>query len=389
MVSDNSSATGKNEDKGNPKFNLSKNNAAAEKQSGDKFNLSKSNPEPAGQGNSKPLNLSKNTSGSSRQAGVAGFNLSKSDNAQGSGIDHAEAGEVKPKTIDIKKPEEKVDDKKEEKVPSGGANPKPIDLKKTSEKTAGKEVNVKPFEEKGKSKIAFWVLGVAAVIVLVFLLLPGKDKSKETVKPGNLADTESATNNPNNDQAGKQVSGDPAQSTTSSNPESSSADGSKKADNGTGQKTDSETKSGAKSGANDANPAGKEGNTPQSSPTTNPKPAEKLTQTAPRGKVVYNFGYNAAAIVYPNKELNDLVEQLKKNPSSKLTIVGFTDNTGLEKYNQILSEQRAMALYYYLLNNGIAANRMKTLGMADKNPLYDNSTEEGRNGNRRVEFTIE
>lgn len=87
-------------------------------------------------------------------------------------------------------------------------------------------------------------------------------------------------------------------------------------------------------------------------------------------------------------ELNKLIALLKKQITLKIEIGGHTDNTGNKKANQILSKNRAKAVYQYLIDNGIAANRLSFKGYGDSKPIADNKTEEGRSQNRRTEFTI-
>ena len=64
----------------------------------------------------------------------------------------------------------------------------------------------------------------------------------------------------------------------------------------------------------------------------------------------------------------------------------YTDNTGTVAGNQKLSEQRAQAIVNKLVEMGIAANRPFAKCMGQSAPLADNSTDEGRAKNRRVEF---
>ena len=64
----------------------------------------------------------------------------------------------------------------------------------------------------------------------------------------------------------------------------------------------------------------------------------------------------------------------------------YTDNTGTVAGNQKLSEQRAQAIVNKLVEMGIVANRLFAKGMGQSAPLADNSTDEGRAKNRRVEF---
>ncbi|MCX7744160.1 MAG: OmpA family protein [Flavobacteriales bacterium] len=87
-------------------------------------------------------------------------------------------------------------------------------------------------------------------------------------------------------------------------------------------------------------------------------------------------------------ELNKLAELLKANPSMKIEIGGHTDNVGNKTYNQKLSENRAKAVYDYLIFQGIAAARLSYKGYGDTMPIADNATEQGRALNRRTEFKV-
>jgi len=87
-------------------------------------------------------------------------------------------------------------------------------------------------------------------------------------------------------------------------------------------------------------------------------------------------------------ELNKLIELLKTNALIKIEISGHTDNRADEKHNLLLSQNRAKAVYDYLIANGIAKERLTFVGYGEKKPIDSNDTEEGRANNRRTEFKI-
>lgn len=89
---------------------------------------------------------------------------------------------------------------------------------------------------------------------------------------------------------------------------------------------------------------------------------------------------------YP--ELDRLVKLLKAYPRMEIEIGGHTDNTGTLAINQKLSTERAKSVVDYLIENGIRASRLSYTGYADKQPIADNNTEQGRQLNRRVEFKV-
>lgn len=85
-------------------------------------------------------------------------------------------------------------------------------------------------------------------------------------------------------------------------------------------------------------------------------------------------------------EINRIAQLMKDNGDLQFEVQGHTDNTGTVAGNQRLSEQRAQAIVNKLVEMGIAANRLSAKGMGQSAPLADNSTDEGRAKNRRVEF---
>lgn len=86
-------------------------------------------------------------------------------------------------------------------------------------------------------------------------------------------------------------------------------------------------------------------------------------------------------------ELDKLVSYLQQN-TIRIEVGGHTDNQGSDEYNDRLSENRAKAVYDYLVQKGIPANRLQYKGYGMRVPVADNATEEGRSANRRTEFKI-
>jgi len=88
-------------------------------------------------------------------------------------------------------------------------------------------------------------------------------------------------------------------------------------------------------------------------------------------------------------ELDKLVITLIQNEFLTISITGHTDNKGDSDLNQKLSEERAKAVAFYLNSKGVLQNRIEYNGSGSKNPIADNTTEEGQRKNRRVEFILE
>ena len=85
-------------------------------------------------------------------------------------------------------------------------------------------------------------------------------------------------------------------------------------------------------------------------------------------------------------EINRIVTLMKENPDLKFSVEGHTDSTGNEASNQTLSEARSKAIVDKLVELGIPADRLTSAGKGQSSPIADNSTDEGRAKNRRVEF---
>lgn len=84
--------------------------------------------------------------------------------------------------------------------------------------------------------------------------------------------------------------------------------------------------------------------------------------------------------------VNQIVEMLKQNPDLKVSVEGHTDNVGSDKSNKTLSENRAKSVMTALVSGGIEKSRLSSKGWGATKPIEDNSTEEGRYKNRRVEI---
>jgi outer membrane protein OmpA-like peptidoglycan-associated protein len=87
-------------------------------------------------------------------------------------------------------------------------------------------------------------------------------------------------------------------------------------------------------------------------------------------------------------EMQRWIRMLNENGHVKLEVNGHTDSIGTEPYNQKLSERRAKSVVNYLVDNGIARQRLVAAGFGESQPVASNTTDDGRQQNRRVQVRI-
>ena len=102
-----------------------------------------------------------------------------------------------------------------------------------------------------------------------------------------------------------------------------------------------------------------------------------------------NFAFDSYALdAKAQGILNEAAAIIKENPGKRITLRGWTDSKGSDRYNAKLSQNRANSVKSYLATQGVPASRMAAIG-AGKSFKYDNSTEEGRYMNRRTEVSFD
>jgi outer membrane protein OmpA-like peptidoglycan-associated protein len=101
------------------------------------------------------------------------------------------------------------------------------------------------------------------------------------------------------------------------------------------------------------------------------------------------FDFDKSALLPKSKEqLDALTDFMKRFANIHILVIGYTDNVGNDGGNEKLSMDRAQSVADYLINKGIESSRLEFQGLGSRFPIADNSTDDGRKLNRRVEFTI-
>jgi len=101
------------------------------------------------------------------------------------------------------------------------------------------------------------------------------------------------------------------------------------------------------------------------------------------------FGFDRAELnASAERNLDKLINVLKKYPDTNIEILGHTDSKGTDDYNLSLSQRRASSVASYIRSNGVSGSRVNTKGLGESDPVASNETDEGRTENRRVEFVI-
>jgi OOP family OmpA-OmpF porin len=129
-------------------------------------------------------------------------------------------------------------------------------------------------------------------------------------------------------------------------------------------------------------------------PPPTPQPASALQPApAPAPQPNYNFTniqfeFNSGVLKtssYP--ALDNAAAQMKMDPSAKFMLKGYASAEGTAAHNMELSVDRANAVKAYLINSGVNADNITAQGYGESNPVADNTTEDGRILNRRVEMS--
>lgn len=131
-------------------------------------------------------------------------------------------------------------------------------------------------------------------------------------------------------------------------------------------------------------PTGPAQPTPGAGPCTDLQSAINAVTGGP----IYFAGDGVTLTTADDEMLTQVAEKLKACPDARVTINGYTDNTGSEGINIPLSDQRASAVADFLISHGVARDHVTAKGLGSVNPIASNDTPEGRVKNRRAEIVV-
>jgi len=125
-------------------------------------------------------------------------------------------------------------------------------------------------------------------------------------------------------------------------------------------------------------------------PVTPPPPKTEVTNEEIKLKEKVEFETDSAKLLPSSTPLLDeVVTVMKEHPEIEhVRVGGHTDSNGDKAHNVKLSDERAASVKQYLVDHGIAADRLASKGYGESRPIADNKTEEGRAQNRRVDIHI-
>ncbi|NWG28030.1 MAG: OmpA family protein [Ignavibacteriaceae bacterium] len=107
------------------------------------------------------------------------------------------------------------------------------------------------------------------------------------------------------------------------------------------------------------------------------------------GKAILYINFDSGKATIKKESMpvvEQIIEMMKQAPDIKLSVEGHTDSDGSNESNLKLSEARAKAVVEAITKGGIDAARLSSAGFGEEKPIADNSTEEGKAKNRRVEL---
>ena len=326
-----------------------------------------------------------------------GFNISKGDKTTSSfGLDKGSKKVSSKKTVVSKK----IDTKKSSVVKDSAKSSNSTDPQKTSTQTTSSQ------NTKSNNSKLYALIGIAAIVVVVFLIFSGDEKStnpsslsNEVVEnSGSNLDGLSGENEMDNDNEmsfdNSNDSNDSGNNSDDSSTVASSDVNTNKENNQSNSSLDNnnvvaDSSDSLEDANNSIDTSNSESNSSvaENSTTTNSQSNNSKQVSFSNNDILYYFQFGSSYINPNDRVLNKLADELKSN-NSKIKLVGHTDSTGSEAVNLEISKSRAQAVFSFLVSKGVNRNLISVDGLGESKPLNGNSNAEERSSNRRVEIIL-
>jgi len=325
-----------------------------------------------------------------------GFNISKGAKTTSSfGLDKGSKKVSSKKTVVSKK----IDTKKSSVVKDSTKSSSSKDPQKTATQTTNSQ------NTKSNNSKLYALIGVAAILVVVFLIFSGDDKS---TNPSSLSNEvvensgsnlegvsgENEMNNNNemsvdnsNDSGNKSDDSSTVESSDVNTNEESNQSNSSIDNNNNNVVADSSDSSEDANNSIDTSNSESNSSVAENSTTTNSQSNNSKQVSFSNNDILYYFQFGSSYINPNDRVLNKLADELKSN-NSKIKLVGHTDSTGSEAVNLEISKSRAQAVFNFLVSKGVNRNLISVDGLGESKPLNGNSNAEERSSNRRVEIIL-
>ena len=320
-----------------------------------------------------------------------GFSLDKGKETKSEGFNISK-GDKTTSSFGLDKGSKKVSSKKT--VVSKKSDTKKSSSSKDSQKTAT-QITSSQNTKSNNSKL-YALIGVAAVVVVVFLIFSGDDKSTNPSPLSNEVVENSESNiegvsgenemNNNNEMSVDNSNDSSTVASSDGNTNKESNESNSSTDN-TNAVADSSDLSENVNNSIDTNNSESNSSVAENNTNTNSQSGNSKQISFSNNDILYYFQFGSSYINPNDRVLNKLANELKSS-NSRIKLVGHTDSTGSEDINLEISKSRAQAVFSFLISKGVSRNLMSVDGLGEAKPLNGNASPEERASNRRVEIIL-
>ena len=314
-----------------------------------------------------------------------GFSLDKGKETKSEGFNISK-GDKTTSSFGLDKGSKKVSSKKT--VVSKKSDTKKSSSSKDSQKTATQTTSSQ--NTKSNNSKLYALIGVAAVVVVVFLIFSGDDKS---TNPSSLSNevVENSESNIEGVSGENEMNDNNEMSVDNSNDSSTvaSSDGNTNKESNESNSSTDNTNAVADSSDFSENVNNSESNSSvaENNTNTNSQSGTSKQISFSNNDILYYFQFGSSYINPNDRVLNKLANELKSS-NSRIKLVGHSDSTGSEDINLEISKSRAQAVFSFLISKGVSRNLMSVDGLGEAKPLNGNASPEERASNRRVEIIL-